>query len=388
MESSGARTEAKRYRWFHSPLSPGKLGFITLSVIAVLFLVGGGTTYASQQSLPDDKLYPVKIASENIQLYLASDGESKADIQINLVQRRINEIVATSSSGTAGENAYERVPMQIDAAVSQIAALPAGKRETKMRQLEKLTVNQQEYIGNLCEVANETVVAALSKTIDSLYNGEIITRMAAANDEFLSASPSSREELLSSSFIKIEGTVVSASPGSLNVSGLVINNLSINHPIPPPGTGVKFELISNGGKNYIGRIESTTAAGQNLIVAGKLAITKNGNEGFIGSIPVYNLPISSTPLPTRFIEVEGTVNDGKLVTREIKASEHFETSKSKKSAEPVSSKYKSEEDAANHKPEPQRNDKNNEKSGNTEKGESSRDDNMKSAKEEGKEKGK
>jgi len=65
------------------------------SAILIIFILGIGTiAVASQNSLPGETLYPVKILSEEMRSSLALTPESKARVQSDFVTRRVAEVKA------------------------------------------------------------------------------------------------------------------------------------------------------------------------------------------------------------------------------------------------------------------------------------------------------
>ena len=66
--------------------------------ISLLSLGGVGTVYASADALPGEVLYPVKIASEDIQLFF-SDDEGDIDLLLNFMDERIQEMEKLSEEG-------------------------------------------------------------------------------------------------------------------------------------------------------------------------------------------------------------------------------------------------------------------------------------------------
>ena len=66
--------------------------FATLTTV-LLVAVGltGGVGFAAQNSLPDDQLYPIKRATEQIQVLLTPQAEEKSKLKIKLAQRRQEE---------------------------------------------------------------------------------------------------------------------------------------------------------------------------------------------------------------------------------------------------------------------------------------------------------
>jgi len=71
------------------------------STISALAIASGGLTfgasYASASALPDDRLYPVKRAVEQVQVAMAASDEAKANTYLDLADRRAAEIAATAN---------------------------------------------------------------------------------------------------------------------------------------------------------------------------------------------------------------------------------------------------------------------------------------------------
>ena len=83
-----------------------KEGHRMLKVITALFVIGamlfggaGATVFAAQDALPNDALYPLKTATEDLRLAFALDTQSELDLLLNYSDRRVNEIGALVSMG-------------------------------------------------------------------------------------------------------------------------------------------------------------------------------------------------------------------------------------------------------------------------------------------------
>jgi hypothetical protein len=72
-----------------------------VSVVAVVSLGGGGTVVAANQSLPDSPLYAMKLATEEMRLNLTTSSLGKADLEMQLANRRVNEIVIMAEDGNS-----------------------------------------------------------------------------------------------------------------------------------------------------------------------------------------------------------------------------------------------------------------------------------------------
>ncbi len=74
----------------------------TVVVLAlVLVLAGGGLVTAAAGSMPDSFLYPVKLATEEVQLVLAPSQMDRARLYADFADRRVAEIVYMAEQGDA-----------------------------------------------------------------------------------------------------------------------------------------------------------------------------------------------------------------------------------------------------------------------------------------------
>lgn len=98
---------------------------IALSVVAfvvVLSMVGGGTAYAAQDSLPGETLYPVKIAAEDVRVTFAGDVLDKAELNMQFAGVRLEEMkILVTSSDSNAELAVEGYQENLDAALSYLS---------------------------------------------------------------------------------------------------------------------------------------------------------------------------------------------------------------------------------------------------------------------------
>ncbi|MBM3143128.1 MAG: hypothetical protein FJ005_08860 [Chloroflexi bacterium] len=69
------------------------IGIIVAAIMAVSTL-GGGTAYASQDSLPGNILYPVKLGTEQARMMLPGDDVAKAERALSFAGRRVQEMTA------------------------------------------------------------------------------------------------------------------------------------------------------------------------------------------------------------------------------------------------------------------------------------------------------
>lgn len=111
---------------------------IPLFLIFALVAGGGGTAYASQDSLPGETLYAVKLATEDVRLAIASvNSEKQAGIRIELAQKRVEEIqkvLAESGQKELAAKQEEALSRALDNFNSQLDKISAKAAEMKLKE--------------------------------------------------------------------------------------------------------------------------------------------------------------------------------------------------------------------------------------------------------------
>ena len=72
-----------------------------LAIVLVVLMAGGGTVAAASNSMPDSILYPVKLATENVQLALTTSELGRARLCAGFADRRVAEIIYMADRGDA-----------------------------------------------------------------------------------------------------------------------------------------------------------------------------------------------------------------------------------------------------------------------------------------------
>ncbi|MCD6568490.1 MAG: hypothetical protein J7K94_07145 [Dehalococcoidia bacterium] len=82
-----------RFRW-------SRAAAIVVAVLLAVSAIGGGTAYASQDSLPGDVMYPVKLGTENVRLMLTADDASRVRLKLAFAGTRLQEMEALADMGS------------------------------------------------------------------------------------------------------------------------------------------------------------------------------------------------------------------------------------------------------------------------------------------------
>jgi len=116
--------EAKRSRPFLRWQPRWATAVIT---VLILLLVGGSTVAAASNSMPDKPLYPVKLATEQVQLALTPSDIGKAQLLARRADKRVAEIIYLANQGESGQ--IELATQRLDAYLARVAILTADQNE-------------------------------------------------------------------------------------------------------------------------------------------------------------------------------------------------------------------------------------------------------------------
>jgi hypothetical protein len=91
---------------------------ISMAALLVFVIASSGTAAASSDALPDQPLYGVKLAVEQVQITLTPSDTDKAELYANLAEKRAHEIAVMASQGKSDKVASTTVRMydQLDRA--------------------------------------------------------------------------------------------------------------------------------------------------------------------------------------------------------------------------------------------------------------------------------
>jgi hypothetical protein len=131
---------------------------ISASAFALVFGGWVATVNASFDSLPGDILYPVKLATERMQITLATSDDQRARLHAEFAARRLQEAGAISSSnrpdrGVELKAAVDGFKAELASANEQLAALGAGNPSQAVDLAVTLDQKTDEYHAILTQTA-------------------------------------------------------------------------------------------------------------------------------------------------------------------------------------------------------------------------------------------
>jgi hypothetical protein len=98
-----------------------------VAIVLVLLLAGGGTVAVAGNSMPDEPLYPVKLATEQVQLALTPSALGKAELYAKLADKRVAEIVYVANKGKPEQ--VERVAQRLNSYLTRVAVLATAQKK-------------------------------------------------------------------------------------------------------------------------------------------------------------------------------------------------------------------------------------------------------------------
>ncbi len=118
-----------------------------VTIVLGLLLVSGGTIAAASYSMPDSLLYPVKLATEQVQLALTPSDIGKARLCAKFADRRVAEIIYIANKGDAQQ--VEAITQRLDERLVMLARLASAPEVTEApRMLESPPPVPSEEAGD------------------------------------------------------------------------------------------------------------------------------------------------------------------------------------------------------------------------------------------------
>jgi hypothetical protein len=145
-----------------------KVGII-VAILVTLSLVAGGTAYASQDSLPGDALYPVKMTIEELILNLPADDAAKVGRGLDFADRRIWEMEVLTAEGRP--EALNTTADKYGIAIAEIAEQIGTGNKTTADLVAAATAIHLEVLANVWEQVPEQAKPAIAAAINASAAG-------------------------------------------------------------------------------------------------------------------------------------------------------------------------------------------------------------------------
>lgn len=120
-----------------------------MAVLLVVVVTSVGVTQVAARSLPDTPLYPIKLASERIQLALAPSPAERARLHMAFGERRLKEAQMLAQAGRPLNTALAEMVKQNKQTFGAIAQVPTEERVPLLEDLALLTRAERKTLNEV-----------------------------------------------------------------------------------------------------------------------------------------------------------------------------------------------------------------------------------------------
>lgn len=181
---SWGQSLAASLSWLLAPPKPARALVWATTILLLLVVSGAGVVGVAARSSLDSPLYPVRLVSEQVQLFLTPGAEAKARLQVNLTQQHLAEIEALRQqgrldSGLAGRaeallSDYERALQAIPT-----SGVPADVQQEIQEMLQNInTVKQNVQQAQLLPPTPRSTLPPKDKPTATLTPSEVARPVA------------------------------------------------------------------------------------------------------------------------------------------------------------------------------------------------------------------
>lgn len=196
MEQIHAKQGITKQRWFRYTRQTKPILYKTrfnmvatiIAIVLAISALGGGTVYASRDSLPGDFLYPVKLGTEQSRLVLATSDTAKAELYLTFANSRIEETAALVKKGKPEKIsiAINRYDGAIAMVIQRIDASSEGQDLAEMSEVVALATSKHLDVldgvwDTVPKEAKDAIAQAREVSIDGYGNALLL--LAGENPE-------------------------------------------------------------------------------------------------------------------------------------------------------------------------------------------------------------
>jgi len=155
-------------------LRPWRVAALAASLFLALSLLGGATVFAASRSLPDSPLYPIKLTTERVRLWLAPNDVARAGVLLDRAEARLKEVERLAAEGKP-----IRPPLlaALERHTERAAALLRGRRLPRLQaRAETIWARQGEVLARLLERATPEERAGMVRAFLAAHRGRLQLR--------------------------------------------------------------------------------------------------------------------------------------------------------------------------------------------------------------------
>lgn len=145
---------------------------IAASGLALFVVAGGGVVYASSKAGPNDQLYPVKLASEEAQVWFSFNDTDKTDVLLAQANTRVDEIVQlVDTNQPVPDDVLNALGNRVSRAASLVADRPDDD-PLKARAMD-LAARQEGLLLAVRDNVSDTAHDDYSRTIAKVHTARL-----------------------------------------------------------------------------------------------------------------------------------------------------------------------------------------------------------------------
>jgi hypothetical protein len=129
------------------------------------------TVAAAQDDLPNEALYPVKTATEDVSLWLTTDPQTEMDMLMELIQLRVDEMIMLQAEGvTPPAKVITRLELHTQQAVQIAAGMEDAAMQGALLQIHTELQQQQQVMQILQAQTSGETSQVMAQTATMLEN--------------------------------------------------------------------------------------------------------------------------------------------------------------------------------------------------------------------------
>jgi hypothetical protein len=270
------------------------------AALALVFVVGAGTSYAAEGALPGDALYAIKTrVNEPAAEALALSHSSKAEVHTTQITRRLEEAEALMALGTLTAKTEEEIGARLAASArkfdASVHALAQVEGESAIAQAQS---NLEASLKG-----HERVLAVLTRMKDNGAGTPTISRVQART----SVSSSSREEAEQSMAQRNDDAVREAALASKEVATAAVDDVRT--------TIVSLEISSDArstasSSTSTRSIEGAMVSGDASMERGDFGTAFKTFQAVIRATQEADIGIEASERLNTHIDIEADTTDG------------------------------------------------------------------------------
>lgn len=281
-----ANVAASPFTRLFEMLSFFRIAAVPISLV-IAVLSGNAIINATANSLPGDKLYSLKRASEQVELTLTQDQNEVATLHVELMQKRIDEVKKAADNGDTNSEtlAIAELKSQTEKTFAQAgpvatANVISNKDSSLLDNLVAINKQQKDVLVGLSQDGenNDTKVIASNALLDSKKNDQTLAKIiATVNDQILADSPNK---------VSVTGAVIVSGTNRITVEK---NTFTIN------------------SKTLITNIDGTPTTDTKLIVGRATVIGTHVTDGTLVAKQVLILPFDSGIVKGDYVDTKPVI---------------------------------------------------------------------------------